>query len=224
MLERFDPIVRLSPCEQPTLEGALNPGDLGTFMPQGSGLDVPLVAYPWAGPEGLGQRASYFEYQAPVPDPIKNAPLTDEAGGVVYFPDEPEDADLASLLRLLGVRTRESRYAVFARQSEDPQEDGYLTQFRITSRFALLHGFHAIRAEEYESFPEQSLTIGELVPAFVRAEHEHWGGGWPQSERLEGCMGGDGDWAREALAFGFLVENAYQGVYRLWSRAWLVTK
>jgi hypothetical protein len=27
-----------------------------------------------------------------------------------------------------------------------------------------------------------------------------------------------------AVAFGFMVENEYQGVYRIWSRAWLVTK
>ena len=36
--------------------------------------------------------------------------------------------------------------------------------------------------------------------------------------------GGDGDWAKESLCFGLMVENGYQGVYRIWSRAWLVTK
>jgi hypothetical protein len=37
-------------------------------------------------------------------------------------------------------------------------------------------------------------------------------------------MGGDADWAKESLAYGSMVENAYRGVYRLWSRTWLVTK
>lgn len=37
-------------------------------------------------------------------------------------------------------------------------------------------------------------------------------------------FGGDGEWARESLAFGFLVENQYHSIYRIWTRAWLVTK
>jgi hypothetical protein len=44
------------------------------------------------------------------------------------------------------------------------------------------------------------------------------------SAKLTGTFGRDGDWAREALCFGFTVENAFHGVYRIWSRAWLVTK
>ena len=37
-------------------------------------------------------------------------------------------------------------------------------------------------------------------------------------------MGGDGDYAVEELSFGFMLENEYNQVYRIWSRAWLVTK
>ena len=37
-------------------------------------------------------------------------------------------------------------------------------------------------------------------------------------------FGGDGDWAKEELAFGCMVENVDLGIYRIWSRAWLVTK
>ncbi|MEI9999893.1 MAG: hypothetical protein WDO13_12425 [Verrucomicrobiota bacterium] len=44
------------------------------------------------------------------------------------------------------------------------------------------------------------------------------------SSQLRGTFGGDGDWAKESLCFGLLVENNDLGVYRLWSRAWLVTK
>ena len=33
---------------------------------------------------------------------------------------------------------------------------------------------------------------------------------------------GDGNWEKETLAYGFMVENACDGVYRL--RAWLVMK
>jgi hypothetical protein len=31
-------------------------------------------------------------------------------------------------------------------------------------------------------------------------------------------------WAKETLGFGLMVENAYQGVYRVWSRPWLMAK
>ena len=42
--------------------------------------------------------------------------------------------------------------------------------------------------------------------------------------RIDGKMGGDGDYAVEELSFGFMLENEYNQVYRIWSRAWLVTK
>lgn len=44
------------------------------------------------------------------------------------------------------------------------------------------------------------------------------------SPKLSGLFGGDGDFAQEELCFGFMTENHYHGVYRIWSRAWLVTK
>ena len=50
------------------------------------------------------------------------------------------------------------------------------------------------------------------------------GNGYTFSGKLRGTLGGDGDWAKESLAFGFFVENTYWSVYRLWSRPWLVTK
>jgi hypothetical protein len=44
------------------------------------------------------------------------------------------------------------------------------------------------------------------------------------SSELRGTLHGDGDWAKEKLAFGFMIENGSNGVYRVWSRPWLVTK
>jgi hypothetical protein len=224
MFERFQHLVRISSADWPERKGAARPGDLSTWMPQGVGIGAPMVLLPWDRPEALEQRSGYYGHQSPAADPIKSAPVTHEAGGVLYFADEASDEDLAAMLRLCRVYGGERQYAVFAAASANPEEDRYLTQFRMVTRFALLSSFRVIDSKEYESFPEQPLTLEALVPAFIRAEHEHWGGGWPESSRLEGCIGGDGDWARESLAFGFAVENGYQGVYRLWSRAWLVTK
>jgi hypothetical protein len=50
------------------------------------------------------------------------------------------------------------------------------------------------------------------------------GARWAFTDKLSGTLGGDGDWAKESLAFGFLVENSYWAVYRVWSRPRLVTK
>jgi hypothetical protein len=82
--------------------------------------------------------------------------------------------------------------------------------------------FAALSSEECSALPPQNSTLGDALWAFIQHQQEALGNGY--SHKLEGMLGGDGDWARETLAFGFMVENAYQGVYRIWSRAWLVTK
>ena len=59
---------------------------------------------------------------------------------------------------------------------------------------------------------------------FVAAQKLKWNDNYTFSGKLRGAAGGDGDWAKESLAFRFHVENCYWGVYRMWSRPWLVTK
>jgi hypothetical protein len=66
------------------------------------------------------------------------------------------------------------------------------------------------------------MGIAAAIEQFIAAERERWGTG--MSSALRGTFGGDGDWAKESLCFGLMVENPYYGVYRVWSRAWLVTK
>lgn len=92
----------------------------------------------------------------------------------------------------------------------------------MVSRFALKYAFGTLSEEEYASLSEQPFTVGELVWRFIEDQQQHYGSGY--SRELEVVMGGDGDWAKETLAFGFMVENEYQSVCRVWSRAWLVTK
>lgn len=70
--------------------------------------------------------------------------------------------------------------------------------------------------------PPTILTMAEAMWAFVEHEKKEWGTFW--GEKLETTFGGDGDFAREDLSFGFMIENADEGIYRIWSRAWLVTK
>jgi hypothetical protein len=72
----------------------------------------------------------------------------------------------------------------------------------------------------------QPISMVEYVAQFVDEQRLKWnnpdGGAFPRS--LDTLFGGDGDFAKEALCFGFMVENHPWAVYRVWSRAWLVSK
>ncbi len=99
-------------------------------------------------------------------------------------------------------------------------------QMRIVTSSALYLMYRAIDDAGSRAFPEQELTLREALWAFIEHEKERWGTSFTQDEEkgLMGLFGGDGDFAREQLAFGFMIENGDTGVYRIWSRAWLVTK
>ena len=70
-----------------------------------------------------------------------------------------------------------------------------------------------------------TVLRGESRVPLVEKQRQKWNDpDYAYSSQLAGTMGGDGDWAKESLAFGFLMENQYWQVMRIWSRAWLVTK
>lgn len=79
--------------------------------------------------------------------------------------------------------------------------------------------FQDINDDEYHNFQPQQLTQEEALFAFFEEQRDAYSGG-----RLDGLFGGDGDYAYESLCFGLMLENAYHKVFRVWSRAWLVTK
>jgi hypothetical protein len=199
---------------------ALEPGDLSQIVPMGMHLDgAPIVMRPWDTLEGATQAANYYGLQPHGPDPLRNAPQTDAAGGTVYFDDNIASNDLSTLLRVMGVESDQQAFAAFRLDATRSQDQRFLTQIRIVVPPALGALFGAAFAPE---LVEQELTIGAAFDVFVAAERSRWGTG--MSSELRGTFGGDGDWAKESLCFGFMVENAFHGVYRMWSRAWLVTK
>lgn len=220
----IEDLVRISPPVWPGKSLQVQPGDLTLLASKGIGFADPMLVRPWDNPfsERYRSPAPYYAYEAHAGDPFRDAPVNEGAGGTVYFDGQPDERDVQALVRLLDVRRNEKKYAVFLGHADHPQEERYLTQLRIVARFGLRYMFDALTGEEYESFPDQSLTIGDLAWRFIQNQQEVWG--VYDSPQLLGAMGGDGDWAKEALAFGLMVENAYHGVYRLWSRAWLVTK
>ena len=214
-----DPIV-YAPAIWPGTALPVQPGDFTQRAPMGMNMGAPLVMRPWdALGDVMGGRAGYYGVAPHAGDPFRDAPLTDPSGGTLYFRDGISAGQLATMLDMMGVNDAVTAFAAFRDDAKNPSEQRYLTQLRLVTEAALgsLYG-----AAPVPGFVRQPLSIAEAVATFLASERERWGSG--MSAALAGSFGGDGDWAREALCFGFTVENTDHGVYRVWSRAWLVTK
>ncbi len=194
--------VIVSPAVWPGKNLQVQPGDLSKFTPYGNGV---------------------YGYQRHSLEPIRGDPPQEESGGLVYFGNGVKQEDFSGFLRMMGVKADDKDYAAFVQESSNPVEDRYFKQMRLMSKFGLRFMFGAIDNREYDTFKKQELTIGESLWEFMEAEKGRFGTSFGD-RRIEGKMGGDGDCAREELSFGFMLENEYHEVYRIWSRAWLVTK
>ena len=205
------PIEELIDIYSPSWPGgrlSVQPGDLGLFAPTG------IVDF---GVPALHASAHVSHHDRPA-DPLRAAPLTEPAGGAVYIQGDPAPVDLASLMRLLRVDAAAADYAAFLARAADPLEERYLTQLRLLRVPALVGIYEALSPDETRLFPDQRLTIGELVPAFVADERRRW-----SARPLQPPTADPGELrVQPALAFGFMVENAHYGVYRIWSRVWLL--
>ncbi len=217
----IEDMLTISPEEWADKKLALEPGDLTRFVLQGIGISAPLVLRPWDDPSSTPE--NYYSYQPYTGDPMADAPINSPGGGLVYFDGTPGEEDVSAMLRIMCVNTVLREYAAFVGYAVNPEEERFLVQLRLVSRFALYSMFRAIDGEGLNTFPEQPLTVGEALWRFIVNQQERWGTGMDSPE-ISGIMGGDGDWAKESLSFGFMVENEHHGVYRIWSRAWLVTK
>lgn len=210
--------VTILPSDWPGRELAVRPGDLTRTIPQGLGLDVPIMVTPY----GIGPDLGYYGLDRPSTDPFHGAPTQESSGGLLYFDDGVDAKMLSGALVVIGVQTLRKDYAVFAAEARDSVAERYLDQVRIISKGALGHFFGA--SKEADALPNQEIALGDYIERFIAGQRETWSDGYAFSGKLSGTLGGDGDWAKESLAFGFLVENTYWSVYRLWSRPWLVTK
>ena len=195
--------VIISPQIWPGKKLKVQPGNLSIFAPYGNRI------------YGLQSKNSI--------NPIKNGPVFEDNGGTVYFGNDIEREDFNSFLRMINININDKNYAAFIQESSHPLEDRYFKQMRIISNFALQFMFGIEDKAEYNSLSSQNLTTEEALWAFIDSEKERFGTMFGDP-RIEGKMGGDGDYAREELSFGFMLENGYSNVYRIWSKAWLVTK
>ncbi|HLW90675.1 MAG TPA: hypothetical protein VKS78_05155 [Roseiarcus sp.] len=215
-MDGYPEALRLSPADWPKQRRGPRPGDLAQFLTQGFGLGAPAIITPYGKPP----ESSFYGFDEPQAHPLLNAPSSEASGGTFYFDDGVSSESLEAALSLAGVY-RTVDYVAFAASSRDPPRERYLDQLRFISTAALGSVFGA---EIAEPLPKQSFDVVAAAAAFVAAQKQKWNDGDAFSAKLVGTAGGDGDWAKESLAFGFHVENTYWGVYRLWSRPWLVTK
>jgi len=219
MTESIADWVRISPADWYAKSVPVQPGDLRRFAPMGRGRIGPLPM----DLEEFGLAAGnpdLFSLTAHHSHPLLNAPITEPTGGTLYLDGEPQADDLAAALRLLGVPTDASDYAAFLSHAKKPAEERYLTQLRIVRRVALAALYDALSETELRAFPRQPLTVGALITKFIETEQQAWGTGL--SPKLSERFGSSSQRFQATLAFGLMIENAFYGVYRLWSRAWLL--
>lgn len=202
----------------------VQPGDVTQFVPLGFALGGPLIVRPWDTLEDAMAAGDYYGAQPQTFHPLHGAPRTDACGGTIYFDTGNSRESLLAAFSVMGVNPHPGRreYAVFCDESEDALKEGFISHCRIMpySTLASLFGARLDLVDACKS--PQPVSVQDLLCHFVTAEEKRWGTG--MGGALSGCMGGDGDWAKESLCFGFMVENAYHFVLRIWSRAELVTK
>jgi hypothetical protein len=177
-------------------------------------------------PDGDG----FYGYrEKPYGRPEQLAPRQEAEGGFLFFRNDapPEFTDsLVALAGLAGTQDRpRNQYAVQALDAPEGMEAelGYLRKLVIADRFALRFLYQTISSREYDTMPAQPVDIAGLVREFIADERKKYGIGFGVSG-LAGKFGGEGHYAQEELSFGFSIENRYNGVVSVWSRAWLVTK
>lgn len=208
MTSRIEELIDIHPTVWPDKALLVQPGDLRLFAPPGK-----LAT-------GLAPRAAETAHETRMnrlADPFRAAPMATPAGGTIYFPGDAALDDLVRLLRLLQIDAAATDYAAFVDRAADPLGQRYVTQLRIVRAPALVDIYGALSLEEMRRFPAQRLPIGEALRAFIIAEQQSRNSR-TNSDVLEGAVRGR---IAERLGFGFTVENAHYGIYRIWSRSWL---
>ena len=152
--------------------------------------------------------------------PFRADPKLHGGGGVIYFDEGIERDQLTTVLGLMGVAYTMTDFAIFADCSDDPAQQDYLAQMRLVSHHALESGYFA-----YQKLPVQPASVLDVIAGFIERQREIWNPGHhPFPSSLRFTRGGDGDSVKEALGYGFMVEDTEWQIYRVWSRSWLVPK
>lgn len=163
------------------------------------------------------------------PRPETLAPREEDAGGFLFLPANVSDELVSGLVGVSGLLASShawsKKYAVQVLDAPEGMEAqlGYMRKLVICGRMGLRFLFHSITEQDYSNFPDQPVTPEDLIKAFISDERSKYGLHFG-NRKLAGKFGGDGNYAQEALAFGFSIDNSYHGLVSVWSRAWLCTK
>ena len=130
--------------------------------------------------------------------------------GLIYFLSPSyKKVDLPSMLKFLNVENYQ-KYAYCQKRSTNYRE-GYLTQIRFMSEFGLSRYYSANDI----SMNNQDVDLYDAAVSFVEEEKALFDSETAICRQLniEDDIDGHLD-----VGFGFLVEDPYYGIYRLWSR------
>jgi len=214
--------IRIFPNVWPGAPLEVQPGDVTQFAPMGFCFGGPIIMRPWDTLESAVGAGGYYGARGNGFHPLRDAPLTEPGGGVLYFDSWALSDTVVGALNLMGAHMRGNQFAVFVTEATEPQREGFLVHCRIMPFGTVSHLYHA-NLELIEGCTNpQPMNLENFVRGFIDLHKKRYGTG--MCSELYGAMGGDGDWAKEALCFGFMMENAYHGICRIWTRAWLVTK
>ena len=150
-------------------------------------------------------------------DPRRWMPWDQDAGGAFCFDSRPymgEKDAFMILMKSLGVSNVSKTFAPFIEEGPGLQK-----QMRIVSASALKSVFKVLNQKEYESFPEQEVTMAEALWLFFLDVTPEY----PPKKIYPGKPG----MATISLippSIGIVVENSYYKVYRIWSRWPIIRK
>ena len=159
-----------------------------------------------------------FDCDSKFPDPKTNdprrwMPWDESAGGAFCFDSRPymgEKHAFITLMESLDISNKVKTFTVFIEEGSGLQK-----QMRIVSARALKSVFKVLNQKEYDSFPEQEVTMAEAFWLFfLDATPNHNTPPKIHSEK-------SGSMATLIMippSIGIMVENSYYGIYRIWSR------
>ena len=117
----------------PGRELPAHPGDLTRAVPQGLGINVPIMITPY----GFGPDLGSYGLDQPSSDPLRGAPTQEACGGLLYFDDGADIGMLRNALVVIGVHMPRKDYAVFAAEAKEPVTERYLDQGQRHVRFRI---------------------------------------------------------------------------------------
>jgi hypothetical protein len=188
-------LINFSPPVWPGKEDLTpQPGDLTKFMPNGYNCDEDF----------FGEKKN----------PFVRMPSAERVGGAICFDSDVYRKDKKAFMLFMKAfgMWENKKFVAFIKEENDYSHTYCAKQMRLVSDFALQYAFKAIGEKEYNSFPEQKVTMAEAFWAFLQ-------------EETRGCDPPKNVSPGKTTiimvippSIGIMVENSYHGIYRIWSR------